>query len=82
MATFESQLDTQSAEFKRNREVMLEAVEEFRSIERTVIDTAESKAQRYVDRGYLPPRERLARLLDPGYALSGIVHALWLSAGR
>jgi geranyl-CoA carboxylase beta subunit len=66
MATFESRLDTQSAEFKRNREVMLEAVEEFRSIERTVIDTAESKAQRYVDRGYLPPRERLARLLDPG----------------
>jgi geranyl-CoA carboxylase beta subunit len=66
MATFESQLDTQSAEFERNREVMLEAVEEFRSIERTVIDTAESKAQRYVERGYLPPRERLARLLDPG----------------
>ena len=66
MATFESQLDTQSAEFQRNREVMLAAVEEFRSIEREVIDTAESKAQRYVDRGYLPPRERLARLLDPG----------------
>jgi len=66
MATFESQLDTQSAEFQRNREVMLAAVEEFRTIERKVIDTAESKAQRYVDRGYLPPRERLARLLDPG----------------
>jgi len=66
MATFESQLDTQSAEFQHNREVMLEAVEEFRTIERKVVDTAESKAQRYVDRGYLPPRERLARLLDPG----------------
>ncbi|MEH6636063.1 MAG: carboxyl transferase domain-containing protein [Halioglobus sp.] len=66
MATFESQLDTQSAQFRRNAEVMLEAVDEFRAIERQVIDSAEAKAARYVQRGFLPPRERLARLLDPG----------------
>ncbi len=66
MAKLESQLDTQSGSYLRNREVMQEAVEEFRAIERRVIDTAEAKAPRYVERGLLPPRQRLARVLDPG----------------
>ena len=66
MAVFQSSLDTRSAAFGRSREVMLAAVEEFRGIERKVIESAESRAQRYIDRGLLPPRERLARVLDPG----------------
>jgi geranyl-CoA carboxylase beta subunit len=66
MAFFETSIDLNSDQFKRNREVMLEAVNEFRQIERRVIETAEAKAPRYIDKGLLPPRERLARVLDPG----------------
>lgn len=66
MALFESQLDTQSAEYQNNLKVMTEAVEEFRSIERRVIEVAQSKAPRYIKRGFIPPRERLSLLLDAG----------------
>ncbi len=66
MAVFESQLDPGSAGFAANHEVMLAAVEEFRGIERMVIEKAAEKAPRYIKRGLLPPRERLNLLLDPG----------------
>ncbi len=66
MAVLSSEIDTQSALFQRNAEVMQAAVGEFRGIEKKVIETAEGKAKRYQDRGYMPPRERLGQLLDPG----------------
>ena len=66
MAVIESQIDTQSEEFKRNASVMGSAVEEFRGIEKRVIELAEAKAPRYIKRGFIPPRERLSLLLDPG----------------
>lgn len=66
MAVIESQLDTASAQYQRNTEVMAEAVAEFRAIEQRVIDAAAAKAPRYIKRGYLPPRERLGLLLDAG----------------
>jgi geranyl-CoA carboxylase beta subunit len=47
---------------------MLASIEEFRTVERAVIDAAERKAPRYIKRGLLPPRERLNLLLDPGSA--------------
>ncbi|MCL4104438.1 UNVERIFIED_CONTAM: hypothetical protein GTU68_047400 [Idotea baltica] len=45
---------------------MQAAIDEFRTVEKTVLDTAESKADRYRAKGYMPPRERLGQLLDPG----------------
>lgn len=66
MAIFETEIDPNSAAYKANRKVMLAAVEEFRSIEKLVIEKAEEKAPRYIQRGLLPPRERLTLLLDPG----------------
>lgn len=66
MAVFESLIDPKSAEFSANYEVMLAAVEEFRGIERLVIEKAAEKAPRYIQRGLLPPRERLNLMLDPG----------------
>lgn len=66
MAIFETEIDPQSASYKANYDVMMAAVEEFRAIERLVIDKATEKAPRYIKRGLLPPRERLTRLLDPG----------------
>ncbi len=66
MSVIESQLDINSADFKRNVEVMADAVEEFRSVERRVIDATKGKEARYRKRGLMPPRERLAHLLDAG----------------
>ena len=66
MAIIESALDTSSEAYVKNHEVMLAAVEEFRGIERLVIEKAQEKAPRYIKRGFLPPRERLNLLLDPG----------------
>jgi geranyl-CoA carboxylase beta subunit len=66
MAVIESQLEADSAEFQNNAHVMLRAVDEFRSIERRVIESAAAKAPRYIERGLLPPRDRLSLLLDPG----------------
>ena len=66
MAVLSSEIDTQSDSYRRNAEVMQAAVDEFRSIEKKVIDTAQGKAARYQKKGYMPPRERLGQLLDPG----------------
>ncbi|MEY8203585.1 MAG: carboxyl transferase domain-containing protein [Bermanella sp.] len=66
MAIFKSQMDTQSASYKQNAALMSAALEEIRGIEQRVIDAAKTKAPRYVERGFLPPRERLALLLDAG----------------
>ena len=66
MAAIESQLDAQSDAFKKNVVVMMCAVDEFRGIERRVIETAQAKAPRYVKKGFIPPRERLSLLLDAG----------------
>jgi geranyl-CoA carboxylase beta subunit len=66
MAVIESQIDTQSDQFKANTESMLASTEEFRGIERNVIEAAKVKYPRYIKRGFIPPRERLSLLLDAG----------------
>lgn len=64
MSIIESQLETQSEQFKQNWQIMHDAVLEFKKIELSVIETAQAKAPRYIKRGLLPPRERLTALLD------------------
>lgn len=66
MAEIKSKLDTHSPEFHKNVHVMVTAIEEFRAIERRVIQAAEAKAPRYVERGFVSPRDRLTMLLDHG----------------
>ncbi|MGB2249011.1 MAG: acyl-CoA carboxylase subunit beta [Alcanivorax sediminis] len=66
MSVIESALDTQSEEYRQNREALLAAVAEFRAIEQQVVDTAESKRPKFEKRGQLLPNERVSRLLDPG----------------
>jgi len=64
MSIIESQLETQSEQFKQNWQIMHDAVLEFKKIELDVIEAAKAKAPRYIKRGLLPPRERLTALLD------------------
>lgn len=66
MAVIETQLDTQSEAYQNNLKVMTAAVDEFRGIERRVLEAAQAKAPRYAKKGLLSPRERLALLLDAG----------------
>ena len=66
MRVIESEIDTDGKEYGANREAMLEAVEEFRGIERKVVEKAESKRASFEKRNKLLPHERVERLLDPG----------------
>jgi geranyl-CoA carboxylase beta subunit len=66
MPVIESLLDPQADSFKNNARVMGAAVDELRGIEQRVIDAAQLKAPRYINRGLVPPRARLSMLLDPG----------------
>lgn len=66
MPVIESQLDTQSEEFRQNHAAMLEAVAEFRAIENKVVEKSESQREKFEKKGKLLPHERVARLLDPG----------------
>ena len=63
---FTSQIDTTDEKFARNRRDMLALVEKLKELnERGAIISAKRQA-RFESRGQLLPRERLARLLDPG----------------
>lgn len=64
MPVFESRIDTNGDEFKKNREQMLTLVAEFRSLEQKVRDRSNSQKERFRKRGQLLPRERIALLLD------------------
>ena len=66
MARLSSEIDANSEAFKANAELMEAGVQEYRAVEQGVVDRANAKAPRYIERGLLPPRERLSRLLDPG----------------
>jgi geranyl-CoA carboxylase beta subunit len=68
MATFDSEIDTHSESFAGNTETMQAAIDEFRGVEHAVLQRAEAKVAAYEKRGYMPPRERLSQLLDPGAA--------------
>jgi geranyl-CoA carboxylase beta subunit len=66
MPAIESKLDPASSAFQRNREHMLRLIAELRRLEaRTREKSAEAKPL-FDKRGQLLPRERIARLLDPG----------------
>src|SRR5258707_8630612 len=66
MPILESQVDRNSDEFKRNRERMLAAIQEFRDAEASVQATSDKSRDRFRKRKQLMPRERIALLLDRG----------------
>lgn len=63
---FASQIVDTSPAFRKNREEMLEKVAELRALEARPVALSEKRRERMKARGQLTPRERLARLLDPG----------------
>lgn len=66
MTPIESQLDTNGEEFAKNAKYMTKYVARVRAVEQRQLDTELSYKPRARKKGKLLPRERLARLLDPG----------------
>ncbi len=66
MAVLPTRVDPGSPEFSQNRTDMLALVDEVRDIEARVRAHGERARPKFDKRGQLMPRERIARLLDPG----------------
>jgi prepilin-type N-terminal cleavage/methylation domain-containing protein len=66
MPVIESKVDTNSAQFKQNREDLLAKIAEFRAIEAKGRAEEESKRDKFHKRGQLLPRERVHLMIDRG----------------
>ncbi|MEM9724621.1 MAG: carboxyl transferase domain-containing protein [Pseudomonadota bacterium] len=67
MSVITSQLSTRDEGFQRNRAAMLDAIGEVETAAAWAMDGGGPEARAKQEaRGKLPPRERVARLLDPG----------------
>jgi geranyl-CoA carboxylase beta subunit len=63
---FETRVDRSSAAYGAQRAGMLELVAKLRGLEARAEAVSEKRRARFEERGQITPRERLARLLDPG----------------
>jgi geranyl-CoA carboxylase beta subunit len=66
MALFESRIRPSSASFLKNRADMLRLIEKLTTLNARAPALSAKRKARFEERGQLLPRERLARLLDPG----------------
>lgn len=66
MTVFQSSIDVGGAAFAAHRRDMLALVDRLRGYEARAATLSEKRAPRFRERDQLTPRERLARLLDPG----------------
>ena len=66
MTVFKSKINTASDAYKSNRTEMMALVEKLRELNARAPAISASRKERFEKRGQLLPRERLARLLDPG----------------
>ncbi len=66
MPVFQSQIDVLSKNYTENRDQHLRLIEEFRALERNIVETSARSKPKFDKRGQLLPRDRLARLLDRG----------------
>lgn len=66
MSIFLSKINVNSEAFQRNRVQMLELVDKLTRLNARGAALSEKRKPRFDARGQLTPRERLARLLDPG----------------
>lgn len=66
MTVYESRIDRGSEDFLKNRAGMMALIERMEGLNARAPALSAQKAERFHARGQLLPRERLARLLDPG----------------
>ncbi|MEM7343441.1 MAG: carboxyl transferase domain-containing protein [Chloroflexota bacterium] len=66
MTIFKSQISTTTDTFIQNRQGMLDLIEQTRRLEARAAQASARSIDRFKKRGQILPRERVARLLDPG----------------
>jgi geranyl-CoA carboxylase beta subunit len=66
MPVYHSTINAASGEFRRNRNDMLQKIEEMREILGRSARLSDRSREKFDKRGQLLPRERLSRILDPG----------------
>ena len=66
MSVFDSKINPNSDGFRKNREEMLALIDQLQELNARGAMLSEKRKPRFDSRGQLTPRERLARLLDPG----------------
>jgi geranyl-CoA carboxylase beta subunit len=66
MPVFQSEINVKSESFANNRAGHLKLIEEFRALERKIVDTSGRARAKFEKRGQLLPRDRLALILDRG----------------
>ena len=66
MPKLTSRLDPRSAAFAANAERMVQRLAEVLALQAKVVSESASKRAKFDERGQLLPRERVARLIDPG----------------
>ncbi len=66
MSVFKSKIDVKSPGFVKNRADMLGLIEQLAELNSRGAKISGRRNDRFAQRGQLPPRERLAQLLDPG----------------
>lgn len=66
MNAFQTQVDRESDGYRANRDDMLGLVVQLRRYEARAEALSEKRRDTFAQRGQLTPRERIARLLDPG----------------
>jgi geranyl-CoA carboxylase beta subunit len=66
MPAFQSSIDVRSETFAANRAHHLKLIEEFRGLERKIVETSGRARAKFEKRGALLPRDRLALVLDRG----------------
>jgi geranyl-CoA carboxylase beta subunit len=72
MTVFNSRINTNSEGFRKNREEMLVHISKLQELNARGAILSEKRKPRFEARGQLTPRERLARLLDPGMPFMAI----------
>jgi geranyl-CoA carboxylase beta subunit len=72
MTVFNSRINPNSDTFRKNREEMLAHIEHLQRLNARGAMISEQRKPRFEARGQLTPRERLARLLDPGMPFMAI----------
>ena len=72
MTVFNSRINPNSDTFRKNREEMLAHIEHLQRLNSRGAMISEKRKPRFEARGQLTPRERLARLLDPGMPFMAI----------
>ena len=66
MTHFHSQIDPARPDFAQNRADMLALIDRLETLNGRAATASERRRERFEKRGQLTPRDRLARLLDPG----------------